>query len=84
MRPTKLVLFVCVFWWAATAQVSSLDPPPGSLEIHVEAKRWMWKTQHANGAREIDALHVPIDTPVRLVMSSQDVIHSSFVPAFRI
>ena len=79
-----LFLFVFVFWWAATAQVSGLDAPPGALEIHVEAKQWMWKTQHPNGAREIDALHVPIDTPVRLVMSSQDVIHSFFVPAFRI
>jgi len=44
----------------------------------------MWKTQHPNGAREIDALHIPVDKPVRLVMTSQDVIHSFFVPAFRV
>ena len=43
----------------------------------------MWKTQHPNGASEINELHAPIDTPVRLVMTSQDVIHSFFVPAFR-
>lgn len=79
-----LFLFLFLFWWAASAQFSGLDAPKGALEVHVEAKQWMWKTQHANGAREIDALHVPIDTPVRLVMSSQDVIHSFFVPAFRI
>ena len=57
--------------------------PPGALEMHVVAKQWMWKTQHANGAREIDELHVPIGVPVRLVMTSQDVIHSFFIPAFR-
>jgi cytochrome c oxidase subunit 2 len=54
------------------------------LEIHVLAKQWMWKTQHPSGAREINALHVPIDKPVRLLMESQDVIHSFFIPAFRI
>ena len=52
--------------------------------MHVVAKQWMWKTQHPNGAREINALHVPVDQPVRLVMTSQDVIHSFFVPAFRV
>jgi cytochrome c oxidase subunit 2 len=54
------------------------------MEIHVVAKQWMWKTQHSNGAREINALHVPLDRPVHLLMSSQDVIHSFFVPAFRV
>ena len=78
-----LFLFAFLFWWAASADLKSLAAPAGALEIHVVAKQWMWKTQHPNGAREIDELHVPIDTPVRLVMTSQDVIHSFFVPAFR-
>ncbi len=77
-----LALFV--FWWASSYQISQFDPPPGALEIHVEAKQWMWKTQHPNGAREINALHVPKGQPVVLYMSSQDVIHSFFVPAFRL
>jgi cytochrome c oxidase subunit II len=79
-----LFLFAFLFWWAASADLSSLAAPAGSLEIHVVAKQWMWKTQHPNGAREIDALHIPVDKPVRLVMTSQDVIHSFFVPAFRV
>jgi cytochrome c oxidase subunit 2 len=79
-----LFLFAFLFWWAASADLSSLAAPPGALEIHVVAKQWMWKTQHPNGAREIDALHIPVDKPVRLVMTSQDVIHSFFVPAFRV
>jgi cytochrome c oxidase subunit 2 len=54
------------------------------LEIHIYAKQWMWKVEHDNGAREIDTLHIPNDTPIHLVMTSQDVIHSFYVPAFRI
>jgi cytochrome c oxidase subunit 2 len=77
-------LFAFLFWWAASADVGALTAPARALEVHVLAKQWMWKTQHANGAREIDELHVPIGRPVRLVMTSQDVIHSFFVPAFRI
>jgi cytochrome c oxidase subunit 2 len=78
-----LFLFLFLFWWAGSAQVSALVPPKDALEIHVVAKQWMWKTQHPQGVREINELHVPVDTPVRLVMTSQDVIHSFFVPAFR-
>jgi cytochrome c oxidase subunit II len=77
-------LFVFLFWWAASADVGALTAPTNALEVHVLAKQWMWKTQHSNGAREIDELHVPLGQPVRLVMTSQDVIHSFFVPAFRI
>jgi cytochrome c oxidase subunit 2 len=79
-----LFLFAFLFWWAASADLGSLAAPAGALEIHLIAKQWMWKTQHPNGAREIDALHIPVDKPVRLVMTSQDVIHSFFVPAFRV
>jgi cytochrome c oxidase subunit 2 len=79
-----LFLFVFLFWWAASADIGTLVAPASAIEIHVVAKQWMWKAQHSNGAREIDALHIPLDKPVRLVMSSQDVIHSFFIPAFRI
>lgn len=79
-----LFLFAFLFWWAASADLNGLAAPANAIEIHVEAKQWMWKVQHGNGAREIDALHVPLDRPVRLVMTSQDVIHSFFIPAFRI
>ena len=78
-----LFLALFIFWWVSSGQLSALVAPKDALEIHVVAKQWMWKTQHANGAREINELHVPVDTPVRLVMTSEDVIHSFFVPAFR-
>jgi cytochrome c oxidase subunit 2 len=79
-----LFLFIFLFWWASSTDLGSMSAPPNALEIHVVAKRWMWKTQHANGAREINALHVPVNRPVRLSMTSQDAIHSFFAPAFRI
>ena len=55
-----------------------------ALPIYVVAKQWMWKVQHPGGQREINELHVPVGEPVRLTMTSQDVIHSFFVPAFRV
>jgi cytochrome c oxidase subunit II len=79
-----LFSFLFIFWWAASAELSMVGPPPGGLEIHVEAKQWMWKVQQPNGAREINEIHVPANTDVRLVMTSDDVIHSLFLPALRI
>lgn len=73
-----------IFWWTASSGLGSLIPPRDALEVHVVAKQWMWKTEQASGVREINALHVPIGTPVKLIMTSQDVIHSFYVPAFRI
>jgi cytochrome c oxidase subunit 2 len=77
-------LFLFIFWWAGSAQLKGLRAPKTAIEMHVVAKQWMWKTQAASGVREINALHVPVGMPIRLVMTSQDVIHSFYVPAFRI
>ncbi|MCO6417958.1 cytochrome c oxidase subunit II [Siccirubricoccus sp. KC 17139] len=79
-----LFLALFLFWWAGTLELRASMAPPEALEIHVVAKQWMWKARHPNGAREIDALHVPRGEAVRLVMTSQDVIHSFYVPAFRV
>lgn len=76
--------FVFVFWFAAVLDTDQFEVPKNALEVHVVAKQWMWKIEHPNGAREINAMHVPVGVPVRLVMTSQDVIHSFFVPAFRV
>lgn len=76
-------LFLFIFWWAAASQLSALTSGQKPLEIHVVAKQWMWKVQQPNGTREINEIHAPVDRPVRLVMTSQDVIHSLFLPALR-
>ena len=77
-------LFLFIFWWAASTELQALHAPRHTLDIHVVAKQWMWKIEQPNGIREINEIHAPIDTPVRLIMTSQDVIHSMFLPALRI
>jgi cytochrome c oxidase subunit II len=79
-----LALFVAVFVWAARDFILLYEPPPDAMPVYVVAKQWMWKLQHLEGRREINELHLPLGQPVRLVMTSQDAIHSFYVPAFRL
>ncbi|GAB3429522.1 cytochrome c oxidase subunit II [Massilia solisilvae] len=79
-----LLLFCAIYAWAAYDYAQLFRPPAGAMPVFVVAKQWMWKLEHRNGRREIGELHVPLGQPVRLVMTSQDVIHSFFVPAFRL
>jgi cytochrome c oxidase subunit 2 len=79
-----LVIAVGLFFWGARLYVVASESPPNALEVQVVGKQWMWKFQHSNGRREINELHVPVGRAVRLNMISEDVIHSLFVPVFRI
>ncbi len=78
------ILTMIMFGWGATLYFRNARAPLGTVEVYVVGKQWMWKLQHPEGAREINELHVPVGVPVRLIMTSEDVIHSFFVPAFRI
>lgn len=80
----SLGVFMIFFLWGASIYMAEAAPPRDSLQIYVVAKQWMWKIQHENGEREINALHIPVDRDVRLTMISQDVIHSFWVPEFRV
>jgi cytochrome c oxidase subunit 2 len=77
-------LFMIMFVWGAAVYMDEAQPPANAMEVFVVGKQWMWKLEHPEGVREINALHVPVGRDVRLTMISQDVIHSFFVPAFRI
>lgn len=77
-------IFVGMFGWGASLYFRKNQVPKEAIEIHVIGKQWMWKLQHLQGQREINQLHVPVGETVRLIMTSQDVIHSFFLPAFRI
>lgn len=80
-----LGLALGMFVWGTTVYFKIQAAPAGEpIEVYVVGKQWMWKFQHVSGAREINTLHVPIGRPVKLVMTSQDVIHSFYVPAFRV
>ena len=72
------------FFWGARTYFKIARPPANAMEMYVIGKQWMWKMQHPNGTREINTLHVPLGQPVKLIMSSQDVIHSFYIPAFRV
>ena len=80
--PTLIV--AVIFVWSSTLYFRNSEPPKGSMEIFVTGKQWMWKVEHPEGQREINELHVPLGRPVKLTMTSEDVIHDFFVPAFRV
>ncbi len=79
-----LRIFMFIFVWGAVIYFQERTPPRDSVEVYVVAKQWMWKLQHQEGAREINELHVPVGKDVKLIMTSQDVIHSFYIPAFRL
>ena len=73
-----------LFLWASELYVRNSRPPAASSEIFVIGKQWMWHIQHPEGPREIDELHVPVGVPIKVTMTSQDVIHDFYIPAFRV
>ncbi|MBM3493366.1 MAG: cytochrome c oxidase subunit II [Armatimonadetes bacterium] len=79
-----LVIGLVVFAWSAHLYARTRIPPADSMEIYVIGKQWMWQMQHANGVRENAELHIPVRRNIKLTMISQDVIHSFYVPAFRV
>jgi cytochrome c oxidase subunit II len=79
-----LAIVLVIFVWGAQLFFTAMRPPSQAVEITVVGKQWMWKLQHPDGTREINALHVPTGIPIKLIMTSEDVIHSFFIPAFRI
>ncbi len=79
-----LVLGLIMFTWAASQYFNMANPPANALEIFVVGKQWMWKFEHPEGQSEISDLHVPVGRAVKLTMISQDVIHSFFIPDFRV
>jgi cytochrome c oxidase subunit 2 len=83
---TLIPLFITIvcFGWGASVFFAMSRPPDGTLNVYVVGKQWMWKFQHLDGEREINELHVPVGRAVKLIMTSEDVIHDVFVPAFRI
>lgn len=71
------------FVWGASLYFRQYRPPADAVEVYVVGKQWMWKFQHSTGQREINELHVPVGRKIKLIMTSEDVIHDVFIPAFR-
>lgn len=81
---TPLILLALLFHWGYRGYMNLFVAPANALEIRVRARKWSWDFEYPNGGHSVNELHVPVNRPVRLVLSSEDVIHSFFVPAFRI
>ena len=79
-----LGLLTILFVWGASVYFAIARPPANAAELYVVGKQWMWKIQHPEGNREINELHVPVGRPIKLTLTSEDVIHSFFLPEFRI
>jgi len=77
------IIAAVLFVWGAKLYFFVARPPDNASEIYVVGKQWMWKLQHPEGQREINQLHVPVGRPVKLILTSEDVIHDFFVPEFR-
>ena len=78
------LITIVMFTWASKVYMDGEIPPKGAQDVYVVGKQWMWKLQHPEGRREINELHVPVNTAIKLTLTSQDVIHSFFIPALRI
>jgi len=90
--PTKLELFwtitplfivAVLFHLSFAAYIKNATAADGAMEIRVRAKKWAWEFEYPNGSREPGQLYVPINKPLKLILSSEDVIHSFFVPDWR-
>jgi cytochrome c oxidase subunit 2 len=79
-----LLISLSIFVWAAQIFFAMSRPPAETMNIYAVGKQWMWKFQHPDGQREINELHVPVGRPVKMIMTSEDVIHDLFMPAFRV
>ncbi len=78
-----LVMLV-MFAWGTRLYFENYTPPKDAMDVYVVGKQWMWKIQYPDGQREIDELHVPVGQPVKLILANEDVIHSFYIPAFRL
>lgn len=79
-----LGIVLVIFVWSSAIYLAISRPPRNARDVYVVGKQWMWKVQHPEGRREINELHIPVGRPIRLTMGSEDVIHSFYIPAFRV
>jgi cytochrome c oxidase subunit 2 len=79
-----LIMVMIVFGWGFTGYMNLVTPPDDAYEIRVEGASWNWRFFYENGATSVNELNVPVDRPIKLIMSSTDVIHSFYVPDFRV
>lgn len=78
------IVFMGIFLWSSGLYLEQYRGPQAAMTLNVVGKQWMWKVQHPSGAREINTLHIPVGETIALRVTSEDVIHSVYIPDFRI
>lgn len=81
-----LIICIALFVWGFKGYVDLRTPPKDSLELHATGQKWKWTFGHTCASGKTltqDTLHAPVDTPVRVLIGSVDVLHSLFIPNFR-
>ena len=79
-----LIIVIGIFFWGMHAYMKSRIPPGDAMEISVTAKKWQWTFEYPDGTRTLNEVHLPVNKPVRFIMSSDDVLHDFFVPSMRV
>lgn len=79
-----VLICICLFSYSTWTYLQIMRAPKDSMPIYVVAKQWMWKIQHPQGRLEMNQLHVPLGQNIRLILTSEDVIHSFYIPDFRV
>ncbi len=94
-----MAFVIVMFIWSVRLYFRMIIAPDNAMEIYVTGRQWMWKVQHPDGQREIlgylpsaepeqqdrgSEMHIPVGVPVKIILTSEDVTHSFFVPAFRL
>ena len=77
------VIAMVMFGWGASVFYHLRRPPEEAMHIYAVGKQWMWKFQHLEGQREINELHIPVGRPIKITVTSEDVLHSLYFPSFR-
>lgn len=75
-----------MLWWMIGFHQyrARYDPPPDAMDVYAVGKQWVWKFSYPDGPQSVGILYLPVDRPIRIVLTARDVIHSLFIPAFRI
>lgn len=79
-----LIIVTIIFLWGFHGYMDATVAPRDALEVRVTGRRWVWQFEYPNGTRTVNELRVPVGKPVKLILTSDDVIHSFFVPSFRV
>jgi cytochrome c oxidase subunit 2 len=78
-----LIIVMGIFFWGFNDYVRASVAPNDAIEVHVTAKKWLWAFEYADGTRTIGNLHVPVNRPVKLILTSEDVLHDFYIPSMR-